>query len=38
MVALGLSGHLLHIGDHFIEVLGLFGELGFVDERIAIHF
>ncbi len=35
---LGLTGDLLHVGDHFIETLGLFGELGFVDERIAIHF
>lgn len=34
---LGLSGHLFHIGDHFIEALCLLGELGFVNEGIAVH-
>mmetsp|Transcript_3803 Transcript_3803/g.7546 ORF Transcript_3803/g.7546 Transcript_3803/m.7546 type:complete len:263 (-) Transcript_3803:231-1019(-) len=35
---LGLAGDFFHVADHFIEALGLLGELGFVDERIAIHF
>jgi hypothetical protein len=34
---LWLAGHLLHVVDHFIEALGLFGELGLVDEGVAIR-
>jgi hypothetical protein len=34
---LWLAGDFFHVTDHFIEPLGLFGELGFVDEGITIH-
>ena len=34
---LGLLGHLLHVGDHLIEALGLLGKLGLVHQGIAIH-
>ena len=34
---LGLLGHLLHVGDHLVEALGLLGELGLVHQGIAIH-